>query len=360
MPDQIRHSRELVLRLPCPACRNGLHIPVAMFVQATDMKCPKCSAEVAPGVLDLSLPGVQEVLDAAGRIELACPQCQRDLQASIRHAGQEKQCPHCRTLIELRFVSVKRPDATWQSAATPNAAPVETQQSSVIDQPRPPKSKPVPAPTQQPRPPAGNSGNGRKPAPVATASRGDEMDEVLRQAPRVAERPAGDPSPRRREPDEPQTRHVPRFIDSNSEQDEPVMYESRTSNRSSPSRGGGFFVLPPRSTAWCIWILIMIAAGFTIASAASANIPALAFAALLFFIPRLSLATRITNLILPHLIHSVRCPGCEEDIEAVGRWTIGDYTDHRDRHILRVRHPRDGSCIGQTNCPRCGSTILIR
>jgi len=59
------------------------------------------------------------------------------------------------------------------------------------------------------------------------------------------------------------------------------------------------------------------------------------------------------------LIGSLRCKGCGLEIPAVGRWKVGSYTDHRDRHIFSAKNPTDGSRIGQIDCPQCSSTILV-
>ena len=60
------------------------------------------------------------------------------------------------------------------------------------------------------------------------------------------------------------------------------------------------------------------------------------------------------------LVKTISCPGCGFEMDAVSRWTVGQYTDHRERHILTVRSPIDGSVVGQTDCPQCGSTILVQ
>lgn len=58
-------------------------------------------------------------------------------------------------------------------------------------------------------------------------------------------------------------------------------------------------------------------------------------------------------------VSSVRCKGCGLEIPAVGRWAIGSFTDHRERHFALAKNPIDGSRIGHTNCPQCDTTILL-
>jgi len=66
-----------------------------------------------------------------------------------------------------------------------------------------------------------------------------------------------------------------------------------------------------------------------------------------------------SRLIVAACVSSVRCKGCGFEIPAVDRWTIGSFTDHRERHFALAKNPIDGSRIGHTNCPQCDTTILL-
>lgn len=59
------------------------------------------------------------------------------------------------------------------------------------------------------------------------------------------------------------------------------------------------------------------------------------------------------------LVSSLRCKGCGLVIPAVGRWQIGGYKDHRERHILLAKNPTNGGRLGQIDCPQCSSSILV-
>lgn len=59
------------------------------------------------------------------------------------------------------------------------------------------------------------------------------------------------------------------------------------------------------------------------------------------------------------MVSSLRCKGCGLEIPAVGRWQIGSYTDHRDRHVLWAKNPIDGGRMGHINCPQCSCTVII-
>lgn len=68
----------------------------------------------------------------------------------------------------------------------------------------------------------------------------------------------------------------------------------------------------------------------------------------------------MARLLLVATVSRISCPHCGFEIEAVGRWTSGSYTDHRERHIFAFKNPIDGSLVGHTNCPMCDTTILIQ
>lgn len=68
----------------------------------------------------------------------------------------------------------------------------------------------------------------------------------------------------------------------------------------------------------------------------------------------------IAGLLLPKLAKTFRCPGCGFEMDAVGIWSAGGYTDHVERHILNFRNPINDAVIGHLDCPQCDSTILIR
>ena len=74
----------------------------------------------------------------------------------------------------------------------------------------------------------------------------------------------------------------------------------------------------------------------------------------------LLLGRAIAYLFVPLFISTLSCPGCQEEIDAVGIWRCGcGFHPHRERHILAGRCPKCGKATGHVNCPRCQCTILL-
>lgn len=76
---------------------------------------------------------------------------------------------------------------------------------------------------------------------------------------------------------------------------------------------------------------------------------------LLAFYPCWWLSWRLPALFISRLT----CPRCGFAKDAVGVWSSGQYTDHRERHVYLFRNPIDGGRVGHVNCEQCGSTILL-
>lgn len=72
------------------------------------------------------------------------------------------------------------------------------------------------------------------------------------------------------------------------------------------------------------------------------------------------LGRRIALWLMPLFVSRIQCPGCGEDIEAVGVWncTCG-FHDHKERHVLAKVCPKCGSRVGHFDCPQCDTTILL-
>jgi hypothetical protein len=78
-----------------------------------------------------------------------------------------------------------------------------------------------------------------------------------------------------------------------------------------------------------------------------------------YFLGRL-VASRVTPAILAAAVRTIRCPGCQEEIQAVNRWFCScGYHDHRERNVFLYRCPKCTNRIGHTTCPQCDSTILL-
>lgn len=68
------------------------------------------------------------------------------------------------------------------------------------------------------------------------------------------------------------------------------------------------------------------------------------------------IACRLAALFVPTIL----CPGCGFHIDSISRWSVGGYTDHRERHFYIVKSLIDGRFVGHFDCPKCGSTIMLR
>lgn len=74
----------------------------------------------------------------------------------------------------------------------------------------------------------------------------------------------------------------------------------------------------------------------------------------------LLLGRPIAYLLVPVLVSTLTCPGCEEEIDAIGIWNCAcGFHDHRERHLLASRCPSCSKMAGHINCPRCNCTILL-
>lgn len=78
------------------------------------------------------------------------------------------------------------------------------------------------------------------------------------------------------------------------------------------------------------------------------------------FLVWLLLGRPIAHRLVPCFVSSLSCPGCWEEIDAVGVWNCScGFHDHRERHILASHCPLCGKAAGHVNCPLCGATILL-
>lgn len=108
-----------------------------------------------------------------------------------------------------------------------------------------------------------------------------------------------------------------------------------------------------------IWWLVMVALFILLVVGANVKIDALAGMGFLGMICWWFTGAFFSRIIGSMIVTSFRCKGCGLEIPAVGRWQIGSYNDHRDRHFLLAKNPIDGSRVGHIDCPQCSSTILL-
>jgi hypothetical protein len=68
----------------------------------------------------------------------------------------------------------------------------------------------------------------------------------------------------------------------------------------------------------------------------------------------------IAYYLLPLFVSTLTCPGCGEQIDAVGVWNCAcGFKDHHERHLLTKCCPKCGKAAGHIDCPRCACTILL-
>jgi len=111
----------------------------------------------------------------------------------------------------------------------------------------------------------------------------------------------------------------------------------------------------------CIFILFVLSTAVSIAMGGrrSSEHPLLTALACAFWV-WLLLGRPIAYLLVPLLVSTLSCPGCGEEIDAVGVWNCAcGFHHHRERHILAGRCPLCGKTAGHVNCPHCDCTILL-
>jgi hypothetical protein len=80
----------------------------------------------------------------------------------------------------------------------------------------------------------------------------------------------------------------------------------------------------------------------------------------LAFLSWLFLGPLISRPLVPLFVSTISCPGCGEEIEALGLWDCAcGFHDYRETHVLAGYCPSCGAAAGHLSCPRCGCTILL-
>jgi hypothetical protein len=115
----------------------------------------------------------------------------------------------------------------------------------------------------------------------------------------------------------------------------------------------------PFWTTWAIYLGVFFLLGSLAGFDTKNERPLFALAAVIWIIPRVGWLC--SQWLASFFFPTITCPGCHEVLEAVGIWKCGcGYQDHRERHVLRFQCPLCQGCLGRTDCPRCGATILLR
>lgn len=335
---------ELCLRFACHGCRELLVISVPRMSEGKQ-HCPACGLDVLLPPLDERVRGVEIIRGPQPPpVAAACPACHRRLFVAPGALNKPQACPGCRS--QLKFKLVREGEPVFRAASAPPSPAPET------PAPPPPKSNNG-APRSEPKlAPASPSPNGQssprptKPPPKTHAAKNSTATATAPAPPTPPPRPEPPPAP---EP-------VPEPTGP-----KPLVYgESNPGGQHSSTRSPP--LLSPRGMRWCIWLVLQFALPITLLVIGSnAHQMPLVLLGLAFWIPILALPRRLTEFLVPFFVSTIACPGCQEEYEAVSRWSCScGYHDHREQHILGFHCPKCHSVLGYTDCARCGATIILR
>lgn len=234
--------------------------------------------------------------------DIRCPHCRRRLRIKPEKLGTSRKCPACFAVLKLELVEAAKPRDT-HATPHPQTESRQTAPPAVAPFIEPPTALPVPR---------------LRPVPIAEI--------VTTPAPTLSDQPLFDFE----EPD----------------------CAPATSRRARQSFG-----LSMRAKQRLVWAAIRF--GLSLILICSAPLAVVfGFVGLVILIwwwPSVWLARHVCAL----LFSSFTCRGCGFEIDAVGQWSSGGFTDHRERHILLMKNPINQSFIGHTDCPQCGATNFV-
>ena len=118
-----------------------------------------------------------------------------------------------------------------------------------------------------------------------------------------------------------------------------------------------------RIVFWLLWVGPLVLVTLFLGGqgpAAAANSKAGSATAWWLFLGWWPLRRWIDEILASIIVPTFSCPGCGFEMDGMSRWSVGDYTPPKEWHILAARDPRDKKTrIGHTDCPQCGTTILM-
>lgn len=294
---------ELLLKFSCSHCEQVLNVGIERLATIKSV-CPRCDNPIQFPPLDRNVVGVETILQSNPEtLRLHCPECGRTSKTPVRAALKKWTCPVCKTPAKLKFAAHNVKVAAPSSIRN-EMAPVAIKQTRIT------------------------------------------------------------PEDLRETADWAQTNNTEEIVASREPDSEAVVYGSAPPKPSTTSHLSGFLSsLSPRTLTWVIWFILQFPVLLFILlplAQKSMNI-AIVILTIAWFIPRLGICTRLTWLIMTLFMKSFRCPHCDEEYEAVGRWGCScGYVDHKERHIFAFKCPMCKSLLGHANCERCDATILLR
>lgn len=112
------------IQFVCGSCHKTLRVPAANAGKKG--KCPNCGtvmtiptqAPVAKLPSQAKWKGGPQPAAAATPIQFTCPGCQKSVRVNASAAGQQGQCPHCRTVVKIPLKTAAQPRPT-NSGLTP-------------------------------------------------------------------------------------------------------------------------------------------------------------------------------------------------------------------------------------------------
>lgn len=319
-------GKEIFLHLPCPACGQAISVPLDTL--GTHQSCPDCAADIEIPGLDASVSGLDAVFHYTRffthkeQWDTACPGCGDPVRVSVDTLGQPFSCGLCHSPLIVTIM----PQAQPVAAAVPPSGTTSPSSAAPNHGATAPGQAPASAPPSAPPPPD-------QPRPAASGDSSDTSDADAT---------------------------APFDIDTSAATQDGDYYSGAgvTRRRSTMS---------PRATRlWTYFLLhwapVLVLWGLSVLCSLAYQQPrgvylfCIGVPWLLFgFSP----CWWLSHKLMPFFISTLHCPRCGFDHDAVGIWSSGGYTDHKERHIYRFRNPLDGSRVGHTDCPQCGSTILL-
>jgi hypothetical protein len=334
----------------CPGCGHPVRVTIDLLGRA--VSCQNCHIPLVLGISRRDAasgtgfnPAPSAATSAPGNWNTSCPDCHHDLMVAIDLFGRPFHCGQCQAPLIVQVTHHVEQDSSTRAPVRPTPSftggPPPKTAASPTSSPYPradagPPPPPFDIPPIQPSPPP--------PPPFQPSPPGPLFDSDTTSLPHFDAGPVyphSRPLPRRRSMMAPRTKRVLLFfaiwlgptaitmlfvmllstLPATSPNNAPL----RSTNQNSAT-----LIMGCGACMGCFWPIFGVW-------------------------PSYGLAWRL----MPFFVRVIDCPGCGCQLNAVSRWTIGQYTDYRARHIYRVCSPIDGKRVGWMDCPRCKSTILL-
>ncbi|HJN10418.1 MAG TPA: hypothetical protein QF564_17155 [Pirellulaceae bacterium] len=113
------------IQFVCASCQKTLRVPAANTGKKG--KCPHCSAvmtiptrsPVASQPSGAKWKGAPRSAASTSPIQFACPGCRKSVRVNASAAGQQGQCPHCKTVVKIPLTTTVSARPTTTPGLTP-------------------------------------------------------------------------------------------------------------------------------------------------------------------------------------------------------------------------------------------------